>query len=149
MSVTGARLPGAPMFDLVSSNPMLQMMDRSMTLASRRMTLIAGNIANIDTPNYRAQDFSFEAAFNKEMAALDRQFSPTTPSLPSYFPSTRTVSAEADASGPTFERNDLNDVSLDQQTMLLSKTQEMYQLSSNFAQAELRKLLGAIRDGAK
>ena len=152
MSVTGALLPGAPMFDLVSSNPMLQMMDRSMTLASRRMTLIAGNIANIDTPNYQAQDFSFEAAFNKEMEKLDGQFSPTnTPSMPSYFSSSRPVSADATgaASGPAFERNDLNDVSLDQQTMLLSKTQELYQLSSNFAQAELRKVLGAIRDGAK
>ena len=71
------------MFDLVSGNYMLQMMDRSMTLASQRMTLIAGNIANIDTPNYRAQDFSFEEAFKQEMTALDGQFSPKTPAMPS------------------------------------------------------------------
>ena len=43
----------------------------------------------------------------------------------------------------------VNDVSLDQQTMLLSKTQALYQLSSSFAQVELRKVMGAIRDGAK
>jgi len=138
------------MFDLVSGNYMLQMMDRSMTLASRRMTLIAGNIANIDTPNYRTKDFSFESAFNQEMATLDRQFSPSQPATPSYFPSAQAVPApETTGSGAAFERNDLNDVSLDQQTMLLSKTQETYQLSSNFAQLELRKVLGAIRDGAK
>ena len=86
-------LPGAPMFDLVSGNYMLQMMDRSMTLASRRMTLIAGNIANIDTPNYRTKDFSFESAFNQEMATLDRQFSPSQPATPSYFPSAQAVPA--------------------------------------------------------
>ena len=134
------------MFDLVSSNPMLQMMERSMTLASRRMTLIAGNIANIDTPNYQAQDFSFEEAFKKEMAAMDRQFSPGAPSTASA--STRSSTRQPSASA-TFERNDLNNVSLDQQTLALASTQEIYQLSSNFAQAELRRLLGAIRDGAK
>ena len=131
------------MFDLVSSNPMLQMMERSMTLASRRMTLIAGNIANIDTPNYQAQDFSFEEAFKKEMAAMDGQFSPGA--TPSAF----TSSSSQPSASATFERNDLNNVSLDQQTQALANTQEIYQLSSNFAQAELRRVLGAIRDGAK
>ena len=138
------------MFDLVSSNPMLQMMDRSMSLATRRMTLIAGNVANIDTPGYQAQDFSFEDAFKKEMDAMDGQFSPGSGSLPSYFPpSPAPVSPGSTAATPAFERNDLNDVNLDQQTMLLAKTQNIYQLSSNFAQLELRRVLGAIRDGAK
>jgi len=139
------------MFDLVSSNYMIQMADRGMTLSSRRMGLIASNLANIDTPNYRAQDFSFEEAFKQEMTALDGQFSPKTPAMPSYFTATAPAAGTPSASGAgtSYERNDLNDVSLDQQTMLLSKAQEMYQLSSNFAQLELRRLLGAIRDGAK
>jgi flagellar basal-body rod protein FlgB len=138
------------MFDLVSNNPMLQMMDRSMTLSTRRMTLIAGNLANIDTPNYKTKDFSFEDAFKQSMADLDRQLSPSS-SSPSYFPasSAPAVSISDPASGPTYERNDLNDVNLDQQTMLLAKTQNIYQLSSNFAQNELRTVLGAIRDAAK
>ena len=138
------------MFDLVSSNPMLQMMDQSMTLASRRMTLIAGNLANIDTPNYQARDFSFEDAFKGAMARMDRQFSPSHPAMPSYFPS-QAGAASATAANPdaAYERNDLNDVNLDQQTMLMAKTLNTYQMSSNFAQAELRRLLGAIRDGAK
>jgi flagellar basal-body rod protein FlgB len=139
------------MFDLVSSNPMLRMMDRSMTLAARRMTLIAGNLANIDTPGYRARDFSFEEAFRSEMASLDRQMSPGSGgSLPSHFPDrTGAASAGASATASAYERNDLNDVNLDQQTMNLAKAQNVYVLSSNFAQAELRRLLGAIRDGAK
>ena len=134
------------MFDLVSNNYMIQMMDKSMTVATRRMTLIAGNIANIDTPNYQAQDFSFQDAFKKEMAAMDRQFSPGSTATPSAF--TRSSASQPSASA-TFERNDLNNVSLDQQTQALANTQEIYQLSSNFAQVELRRLLGAIRDGAK
>jgi flagellar basal-body rod protein FlgB len=139
------------MFDLVSNNYMLQMMDRSMTLATRRMTLIAGNLANIDTPNYQTKDFSFEKAFNQSMAEMDRQFSPSaTPATPSYFASSAApLPINDDSTQSSYERNDLNDVNLDQQTMLLAKTQNLYQLSSGFAQVELRRVLGAIRDGAK
>lgn len=143
------------MFDLVSSNYMLQMMDRSMTLSTRRMTLIAGNLANIDTPNYHAKDFSFEDAFKRSMADLDRQFSPSSPSTPSFFPTSSAPSIPASdpasdpVANPAYERNDLNDVNLDQQTMLLAKTQNLYQLSSNFAQLELRRVLGAVRDAGK
>lgn len=139
------------MFDLVSSNYMISMMDRSMTLASQRMNLIASNVANIDTPNYKAQDFSFEAAFQQQMKEMDRQFSPTTPSLPSYFSSSSSAGDPGDSgsTSPAYERNDLNDVTLDQQTMALAKTQNTYQMSSSFAQLELRRLLGAIRDGGK
>ena len=48
----------------------------------------------------------------------------------------------------TSERNDGNDVHLDRETMNLSKAQETFQLASNFAQTELKKVLGAIRDAA-
>ena len=139
------------MFDLVSHNPMLQMTDRSMTLASRRMALIASNLSNIDTPGYHTRDFNFEEAFKAEAAKLDRQFSPGT-SSPSYFASSQqgvTMPQIIDPVDINSERNDGNDVHLDRETMNLAKTQEIYQLSSNFAQLELRKVLGAIRDGAK
>jgi flagellar basal-body rod protein FlgB len=139
------------MFDLVSSNPMIQMMDRAMSLATQRMTLVASNLANIDTPGYRTQDFSFEDAFKEQMAALDRQMSPSgTNQLPSRFADATTAAPVPTTNDDQpFERNDLNDVNLDQQTMLLAKTQNLYQLSSNFAQVELRRVLGAIRDAEK
>jgi len=139
------------MFDLVSRNPMLQLSDRSMTLASRRMALIASNLSNIDTPGYHTRDFNFEEAFKAEAAKLDRQLSPST-SSPSYFTSSQqgvTVPAIIDPVDITSERNDGNDVHLDRETLNLAKTQEIYQLSSNLAQNELRTVLGAIRDAAK
>ena len=46
------------MFDVLSDNAMIRTMDRSMTLATRRLGLIASNLANIDTPGYRTRDFS-------------------------------------------------------------------------------------------
>lgn len=139
------------MFDLVSSNKMIQMMDRSMTLASRRMSLIASNMANIDTPGYRTQDFNFQEAFRQEMDNLDRQFSPGQDSQPSHFTSSSKPSVPT-PSNPVeqqYERNDGNDVNLDRETMNLAKTQGSFQVSALIAQSELKRLLGAIRDGAK
>jgi flagellar basal-body rod protein FlgB len=137
------------MFDLVSSNRMIQMMDRSMTLASRRATLIASNLANIDTPGYKTQDFSFQEAFRQEMEALDRQFSPSGAS--SSFPGSgrATTPTPGHPEDLPYERNDANDVNLDRETMNLARTQATYQFSSALAQSELRRLLGAIREGAK
>ena len=139
------------MFDLVSSNKMIQMMDKSLTLASRRMSLIASNLANIDTPQYKTQDFSFKEAFAAEMEDLDRQFSPDPNALPSAFgsgsrPYAPTVTDPIDQK---YERNDGNDVILDRETMNLAKTQATYQLSAQLAQAELKRLVGAIREAAK
>jgi flagellar basal-body rod protein FlgB len=137
------------MFDLVSNNPMIQLATKGMSLATQRTALIASNLANIDTPGYRTKDFDFAAAFRTEMDKLDRQFSPTPGSQP--------VAADPGITPPelinpldiTFERNDGNDVHLDRENMLLNQTQNVYTLSSNLAQGELRLVLGAIRDAEK
>jgi len=139
------------MFDLLSSNPMIQTMDRSMTLASRRMGLIAANMANLDTPGYHTQDFSFEAALKSEMNTLSGNSLPIQRTHANHLSVTGSGSLPPtqDPIHPNYERNDGNDVSLDRESMLLSRTQANYTLSSNFAQTELRHLLQAIKDGAK
>lgn len=144
-------LQGAPVFDLVSANPMIQSMDRSMSLASKRMTLIASNLANIDTPGYRTQEFSFEEALKAEYARMGGQPTAMSRTHAAHFDIQVSGSASTprSTSRPSSERNDGNDVSLDRETMALSRTQSNYQLSSAFAQTELRKLIFALREGAK
>nr|WP_320133715.1 flagellar basal body rod protein FlgB [uncultured Holophaga sp.] len=140
------------MFDLISSNPMLQTMDRSMTLATRRMELIASNMANIDTPGYHTRDFSFEDALKEQMGAANGNTLPMAMTQPGHMvaqSSTGNLPPTRDPLRPNYERNDGNDVNLDRESMLLTKTQANYVLGSNFAQTELRRLLQAIKDGAK
>ena len=139
------------MFDLLTQNSLLQMCDKSLTLSSRRMALVASNLANIDTPGYRTRDFNFEEAFQAEMKKMDGQ-KMTANSPASYFTSGQdgvTMPPIVDPVDLTSERNDGNDVHLDRETMNLAKTQEIYQFSSNLAQNEVRLTLGAIRDAAK
>ncbi len=138
------------MFDLVSGDSMIQMMDRSLTLASRRQTLIASNLANIDTPGYRTKDFSFEAALKASLADQAGQHSPTAlaRTSPMHFAGSggSSLPPAEDPVRPDAERNDGNDVSLDRENMLLARTQITYQNASNFMQLELRKLYFLIRE---
>lgn len=137
------------MFDLISGNGMIQTMDRSLTLASRRQTLIASNLANLDTPGYRTRDFSFEGAMK---AAMSGHLSPTnlatTHPLHLQGSTSPSLPPTTDALQPTAERNDGNDVSLDRENMLLARTQQTYQNASTFMQVELRKLYSLIREAS-
>jgi len=137
------------MFDLVSSNPMIQTMGRSMSLASQRMGLIASNMANIDTPGYRTKDFNFQAALQNEISKLGGNQMPISQTHPMHFQITtdHSLPPSSETARPNYERNDGNDVSLDQQTAALARTQVAYQLSASFAQQELRKIYQIIRDG--
>lgn len=137
------------MFDLTSGNGMIQSMDRGLSLASRRQTLIASNLANLDTPGYRTRDFSFEGAMK---LALSRQTSPTSLKIthPMHLQgsSSPSLPPSRDALQPNAERNDGNDVSLDRENMLLTRTQTHYQTASTFMQVELRKLYSMIREAS-
>lgn len=136
------------MFDLISSNALLQSMDKSMTLATKRLELIASNMANIDTPGYRTQDFDFQGALKNELAKLDGNQMPISQTHPKHFPigTSSSLPPTTDEVSPNYERNDGNDVSLDRESLMLARTQNAYTLSSNFAQLELRKIRQLIRD---
>jgi flagellar basal-body rod protein FlgB len=137
------------MFDLTSGNGMIQAMDRGLTLASQRQTLIASNLANLDTPGYRTRDFSFEGAMK---AALSGQTSPnalaTTNPMHLQGSSNPSLPPTTDNLQPNSERNDGNDVNLDRENMLLARTQTAYQTASTFMQVELRKLYSLIREAS-
>ena len=43
--------------------------ESALTLRGQRAEVIAGNLANADTPNYKARDFDFQSALNANMAS--------------------------------------------------------------------------------
>lgn len=46
----------------------ISVLSQAMTLRTQRHQVLASNIANADTPNYKARDFSFETAMKNAMA---------------------------------------------------------------------------------
>jgi len=65
----------------------LKMIEDRLTLNSTNQKLISGNLANIDTPNYKAKELSFDAALRESLEeqvlhmvrSNDRHMSPDDP----------------------------------------------------------------------
>lgn len=135
------------MFDVLSHSPMVQNMDRAMSLANRRLDLVAGNLANIDTPGYRTRDIDFQESLKAATQGQSGQGLPMMRTDPRHLGGSSggfEVHPQEVSTGQ--ERNDGNNVNLDRETMLLQRTQSSYVLASSFLQSEVRRTLQAIRD---
>ena len=53
---------------MASLEQQLSVMSQAMNLRTQRHQVLASNIANADTPNFKARDFSFEGAMRNAMA---------------------------------------------------------------------------------
>jgi len=99
---------------------------RYMDLLSARQKLVASNIANVDTPGYRAQDINFQDEFMSRLHG----FSP----------------AVRDVSGLKV-RNDGNNVSLDREARLLAENAIRFNFASALMKGQIRTLRSAIQEG--
>ncbi|MCL1893429.1 MAG: flagellar basal body rod protein FlgB [Holophagaceae bacterium] len=156
------------MFDLLSNNDMVTTMDKAMTVASRRLGLVTSNLANIDTPFYKAKDIPFHETLQAMLEDNDsEQQLPIMRTHPSHFPRGENCPmvrthplhlCPTRESVPPFninqaisayERNDFNDVNLDSENLKLMKTSSSYMQATAFTQSAIKRVLTAIREGAK
>ena len=110
--------------------PLLQRMERFLDMASLRETLVASNIANVDTPGYRTRDVDFAKEMRRAIAAPD-----STPQ-----PVVREIRG-------LIERPDGNNVSIDRETMLVAQTQLQFQAGVALLKSEFKRLSTAITEG--
>ena len=131
-----------------------QLLSLSMRLRAMRHELLAGNIANADTPGYRAKDLDFDAALRSFAA----QENPQTPSPRTGF---QLVSARgADFSAPSAAdaairvqeaagKLDGNSVDLDRQIATLVENSLSYETSLVLLGRTLANLRYAIGEGRR
>jgi flagellar basal-body rod protein FlgB len=109
----------------------MQVLERFLDLAAFRHSLIATNMANIDTPQYRTEDIDFQADLRRAVSGLDQgAAAPAVLKVPGLM-----------------ERPDGNNVSLERETMLLAQTQMKFQLGAQLLRLEFHRLLNAINEG--
>ena len=90
---------------------------RGLEFTSRRHDVLTKNVANIETPNYRARDVSFDDFLNAmQPAAADAGLPPATRTLVPGEPEPHVVYASDGAA-----REDGNDVNLDRQMARLAE----------------------------
>jgi len=139
------------MFDLLSKNDMVNTMDKTMLVASRRAGLVASNLSNIDTPGYRTRDFPFHEVLKGVLDGKNGQSLPMARTHPMHMSccGKGALPYALDKAVSMYERNDGNDVNLDKEGMKLMQTQGTYSQAALFAQSAIKRVLNAIREGAK
>jgi flagellar basal-body rod protein FlgB len=101
-------------------------LERYMDLLSARQKLVAGNLANADTPGYKTRDL----AFRSEMDELLRGGDPMA----------------VEVAGLKV-RNDGNNVSVDREARLLAENALRFNMASSLLRGQLRTLRSAIQEG--
>ncbi|HUK54685.1 MAG TPA: flagellar basal body protein [Candidatus Binatia bacterium] len=109
----------------------LDPLERFLSLTAFRQQLVANNLANIDTPGYRAKDI----LFHQEMARVEDGLGDEE-QRPFVLPVAGLV-----------ERPDGNNVSMDREGLLLLRLQLEYKTGVELLRSELRQINEAINDG--
>ena len=97
-----------------------------MDLLSARQKLVASNIANVDTPGYRAKDIDFQFEFLSQIQGG----------------SPNVVEAQGLA-----VKNDGNNVSMDREARLLAENALRFNLASSIMKSQLKLVNAAIQEG--
>jgi flagellar basal-body rod protein FlgB len=107
--------------------------------------VIANNIANVDTPNFKSSSVSFEAAFKSALAEGDFTAKKTQEKHIDFEGTTMQATVTMDTD--TTYRMDGNNVNIDAENAELAKNQIFYNTLSQQLSSELRKLSMAINEG--
>jgi flagellar basal-body rod protein FlgB len=109
------------------SDPRLQLMARLMDVAALKAQIHAGNIANQNTPGYKARAVSFDAAFQDALATGGIE-------------AASEVEPEIFEPRNTLEQPDGNDVSMNREIIESAKNQTMYNAYISMVRGKMRLL---------
>ena len=131
-------------------NQTFALLQRAMDLRSRRHSTIANNVANIDTPHYKA----FEVLVEEELSRQrPNATTPARPLRPGHIPlKPRAGSAtpvKLDAASKVSLRQDGNTVDLDREMTKLAENHLMYNTSAQILAKKFQGLKNVIQGGKK
>ena len=111
---------------------MMQFQTNALTLRAQRQTLLAANIANADTPNYKAVDFDFAKALSSAQSAADSGSPPAQPEVLYRAPSQASL--------------DGNSVDMDAERAQFADNTVRYEAALRVLGAQIKTMLAAVQD---
>jgi flagellar basal-body rod protein FlgB len=125
----------------------IHLLGEVLNIRSARHEVLAANIANADTPGYRAVDLVFEEELKK--AARPDGEKGMTQTHPKHFSnrqSANPIPGRVEPTGPTF-RMDGNSVDVERQMVKLAENSLMYEAAVQMLTKKFRGLKDVIREG--
>ena len=128
------------------NNSALPALEQTSAFAEKRHMLLAGNVANMDTPGYTTRDLSvdeFHSALKTALSAQQATHMPGSVSVdgPQAMEKVRDVSRQ-------ILYHDGSDVSLEEQVTQISKNQSMHNMAIALMRSQFQNLQVAIRESA-
>jgi flagellar basal-body rod protein FlgB len=126
----------------------IPLLEKIATFGERRNLVLAGNVANIDTPNYRRQDLpveDFERALREAIhagSARTAQASAGPAGLPAEMLQAREVGS------PSMSFQDNSNRSIEQEMMEMTKNLSMQSFAITLLTTQMSMLQAAIREQA-
>jgi flagellar basal-body rod protein FlgB len=144
----------------------LPLLEQVVNFTEARHGVLAGNIANLDTPGYRTRDLSSEKFQGRLEQAIEERTRPSSrapyPGAPASPPSISTSSASS-TSGHENQRNQIaaisddfhgmlrhddNNSSMEEQISEITKNQQVHNMALSLMTAQFRLLRAAITERA-
>jgi flagellar basal-body rod protein FlgB len=126
----------------------IPLLEKLATFGERRNAVLAGNVANIDTPNYRRQDLpvqEFEQALRAAIhAGLDR--TDRTAAGPTGL--SEDLFQARGAGSPSMSFQDNSDRSIEREMMEMTKNLSMQSFAITLLTTQMNMLQAAIREQA-
>jgi flagellar basal-body rod protein FlgB len=137
----------------------LPVLEQVVTFTEARHGVLAGNMANLDTPGYRSQDLSTAEFQTRLKDAIEgQQRAAATSRAPYPYPegaisTTTTSSSQGELATVTdtvkgMLRHDDNNTSLEEQVSEIAKNQAQHNLALSLMNAQFRLLRAAITERA-
>ena len=118
----------------------IQVMHQALNVRNERQGLIQSNIANLETPGYKMQDFDFQRVMERVMSGQ----APLARTNPRHLAIDQVEMARVSQF-----RGEERPVDLDEEMLKLSENQLMYQVASQLISKRFEGLRHVIDEGAK
>jgi flagellar basal-body rod protein FlgB len=124
----------------------LRFQEQALKLGAQRQQLIASNIANADTPRYKAADINFAEALNHAQGQAPRAVVLQTSAPGHIAPSAaQNVLAQTAYRTPGQPAQDGNTVEMDVERAQFAENAVRYEASFHFLNQQIKTLLSAIQ----
>jgi flagellar basal-body rod protein FlgB len=125
----------------ISDTAVIDSLRRQMAIAVAKQVATAGNLANVDTPNYKAKEVTFSDALKSKL----------TPPSNSTFQKAKSSAADADIATKEVEglpaRRDGNNVQLDRELLNMGRAAGDFSAAQTALAAKFRLVRYAINEG--
>lgn len=115
---------------------------KALTIREQRTSVLASNLAHINTPNYKAKDIDFNAALTSAMQGSSQQI---TVSSPNHINGESHFNNSLKFRTPNHTSLDGNTVDKDMETTIFAENSVGYQASLSFLDNKIKSMMTVLR----